>query len=343
MKRSFCLYEYLLWMLILLTVMLLCICMGSVPVSLADTLRVLWQAVTGGDTASAMHRAIILSVRVPRVLCVGLMGAALALGGAAMQGLLRNPLADGSTLGISSGASLGAAVAILTGFSIPGLPLAGTAVMAMLFGLLSLAVLLSLAWVLDHSLSTHTVILIGVIFSMLVSSLLSLLLVFSGDKLRTITFWTMGSAASASYPAAVLLAVVLLAAGSVLISRARQLNAMSVGEEHALHLGVNVRAARLTVMVAVSCLVGVCVSVGGCIGFVGLVTPHILRMLVGPDHRRLLPASLFGGAVFLLLADLLARTVCAPNELPIGAVTSIIGACVFVSVFIRQRKAGDGA
>ena len=339
--------HYRLWLTLLAAalpcVLLLCICLGSVSVPLDETLLVLREALFGGESASAMSRAIVLSVRLPRALCVALMGASLSLCGAAMQGLLRNPLADGSTLGVSSGASLGAALAILTGFSVPGLPLAGTAIGAMVAALISLLILMSLAFALDRSLSTHTVILIGVIFSMLMSSLLSLLITFSGEKLKTITFWTMGSAASASYAGAALLGGVLLICGGVLLMRGRELNAMSVGEDHALHLGVNVRRVKLSVMVAASCLIGVSVAVGDCIGFVGLAVPHILRMPVGPDHRRLMPCCLLGGASFLLLADLVARTVCSPNELPIGVVTSIIGAFVFVGVFIRQRRSGGAS
>ena len=274
------------------------------------------------------------------MLSVAAEGAALALCGAAMQGLLRNPLADGSTLGVASGASLGAAVAIVTGFSLPGLALGGTAMMAILFAMLSLFLLLSLAWALDRSLATETVILLGVIWSMLVSSLLSLLITFSGEKLRTITFWTMGSLSGAGYEEAGLLWAALLLCGGVLISQCRELDMLSMGEIQAIHLGVDARRVRLTVLIAASVLVGVCVSVGGCIGFVGLAVPHILRLVMGPGHRTLLPASVFGGAVFLLLADLLARTAFAPNELPIGVVTSIVGAFVFIGAFARRRKAG---
>ena len=341
-NRRFRWWEYLLCVLVLTGVLLLCICVGSVNVPLTDTLSALRSLLPGG-AGTGRYAAIILSVRLPRVLCVALVGAALSLSGAAMQGLLRNPLADGSTLGVSSGASLGAALAILLGISLPGFPLGGTAVMAMVFAMLSLLLLLSLAWAMDRSLATHTIILIGVIFSMFVSSLLSLLITFSGEKLRTITFWTMGSMASSGYPQVALLLGALVVFGGALLGQTRALNAFALGEDQALHLGVSVRRVKLTVMVSVSCLIGVCVSIGGCIGFVGLATPHILRMLVGPNHARLLPASLFGGAVFLLLCDLLARTAFAPLELPIGVVTSIIGAFVFVGVFFRQRKAGGGA
>ena len=199
---------------------------------------------------------------------------------------------------------------------------------------------MGLAYALDRSLSTNSIILIGVIFSMFASSLISLLIAFSGEKLRTITFWTMGSLAGSNYRHATLLGAVLLICGSWILSRGRELNAFAVGEENARHVGVSVRRVKLEIMIAVSVLIGTCVSIGGTIGFVGLVTPHMTRMLTGPNHKRLLPASLFLGAVFLLLADLTARTVLSPIELPIGVVTSLIGSVVFVVIFYRSRKDG---
>ena len=175
---------------------------------------------------------------------------------------------------------------------------------------------------------------------MFASSLISLLIAFSGEKLRTITFWIMGSLAGSNYRHAALLGVALLTCGGWILSRGRELNAFAVGEENARHVGVSVRRVKLEIMIAVSVLIGTCVSIGGTIGFVGLVTPHMTRMLTGPNHKRLLPASLFLGAVFLLLADLTARTVLSPIELPIGVVTSLIGSVVFVVIFYRSRKDG---
>ena len=338
MKESrFHWYEYGLFAAVAVMVLLLCVCVGSVSIPLSETARVIVRAVLGQEQAAGTASAIVLKVRLPRVLCVALVGASLSLCGAAMQGLLRNPLADGSTLGVSSGASLGAVVAIMLGFTLPG-PLSGTMLLGMVFAFLSMVMLLSMAFALDRTLATGTIILIGVIFSMFVSALLSLLITFAGEKLRTVTFWTMGSMASASYGSALTLLGALIVAGGVLMLSARELNAFALGEEQALHLGVNVRRVKLTVMIAVCALIGVCVAIGGSIGFVGLVTPHMARMIVGPNHRRLLPTSLFGGAVFLMLSDLLARTLLSPVELPVGVVTSLIGAVVFVVIFFRSRK-----
>lgn len=258
-----------------------------------------------------------------------------------MQGLLRNPLADGSTLGVSSGASLGAVLAIVLGMQFPGLPFAGTMVMAMLFAFGSLALILTLAYALDRSLDTGTIILIGVVFSMFVSSLMNLLITFAGEKIKSITFWTLGSLSGSTYVNALTLLLALTVCGGVLLALGGALNAFALGEEQAQHLGVSVRRVKLTVMAAVSVLLGVCVSIGGTIGFVGLVIPHMVRLVLGPDHRRLLPASLLAGAVFLLLADLVGRTLLSPIELPIGVVTSLVGAVAFLVIFYRSRKRGN--
>ena len=236
-ETTFHLREHLLFALLTVLTLILCIGVGSVSVPFRDTAEIIFRAIAGWEQPSGSAVAIILYTRLPRVLCVALVGAMLALGGCAMQGLLRNPLADGSTLGVSSGASLGAALAILSGVSIPFLPFGGTAGAAMLSAFLSLVVLLALAFALDHSLATNTLILLGVVFSMFVSALLSLLITFSGDKLRAITFWTMGNLSSASYQNALTLLATLVLCGGIILTQARALNAMSMGEKYALHVG----------------------------------------------------------------------------------------------------------
>ena len=171
---------------------------------------------------------------------------------------------------------------------------------------------------------------------------LSLLITFSGEKLKTITYWTMGSLNGKGYEHAALLGGFLAVCGGVLLCMGRELNAFAVGEENARHIGVPVRRVKLIIMIAASALIGACVSVGGSIAYVGLIVPHMIRLISGPNHRRLLPRAMFAGAVFLMLADLAARTVLSPLELPVGVVTSMIGAVVFVLIFIRTRKGGKG-
>ena len=337
-------YEYVAYSAVLLAVMLICICVGSVDVALSDTLTVIWNSVWGLSIPDSITTtAIIWSVRLPRVLCVAFTGAALSLSGAVMQGLLKNPLADGSTLGVSSGASLGAVVAIAFGISFKAVPFAGTTIMAVLFAFLSLLIILALAYRLDFSLSTNTIILIGVIYSMFVSSAMSILITFSSSKLHQITFWTMGSLNGSTYLNALVLFAAFAVFGGVLFAHTRELNAFAIGEDNARSVGVNVKRTKLTVLICVSVLIGICVSIGGSIGFVGLVTPHAARFVAGPNHKRLLPASAFAGAIFLMLCDLAARMLFRPLELNIGVVTSFIGAIAFIIVFYRARKAAANA
>ncbi len=341
--ESFRAYEYLLFALAAIAALVVCICLGSVNVPLKDTIEVFRRAIFGLDMPKDLPSSIILTVRLPRVLCVALTGASLALSGAAMQGLLKNPLADGSTLGVSSGASLGAVVAIAFGISFKAVPFAGTTIMAVLFAFLSLLIILALAYRLDFSLSTNTIILIGVIYSMFVSSAMSILITFSSSKLHQITFWTMGSLNGSTYLNALVLFTAFAVFGGALFAHTRELNAFAIGEDNARSVGVNVKRTKLTVLICVSVLIGICVSIGGSIGFVGLVTPHAARFVAGPNHKRLLPASAFAGAIFLMLCDLAARMLFRPLELNIGVVTSFIGAIAFIIVFYRARKAAANA
>ena len=330
---------YVVFVVVLLTTMLLCICIGSVNIPLKNTLTAMWNTLWGLELPAGVSKNIILNVRLPRVINVALVGAALSLCGAAMQGLLRNPLADGSTLGVSSGASLGAVISLAFGVSIPGLEYAGTMIMAMLFAFLSLLLILSLAYVLDRSMSTNSIILIGVIFSMFTSSAMNLIITFADDHARSIAFWTMGSLSGTNYTQSAILLGTLLICGGIILRYARELNAFAVGEDNARHIGVNVKLVKLVILITVSVMIGVCVSISGTISFVGLVMPHMTRMIVGPNHKRLLASSMFSGAIFLLLADLVARTLLSPIELSIGVVTSLVGAVAFIIIFYRTRKA----
>ncbi len=338
-KTGFSPAGYLLMAAAELAVFFLCLCLGSVTLPLRDILRTLADLLGGRQAdASLLAGRILPDVRLPHILCAALSGAALAVSGCSMQGLLRNPLADGSTLGVSQGAALGAVISIAFGLTFPGLPFSGIMICAILAAFLSLVIILGAAWRLDASFSTNSIILIGIVFSMLGSALTSLVVTFAGDRLRTITFWNMGSLQGTSWLNAAVLLGALVLAGTPLLFSAEELNAFSVGEDNARSVGIDVRKIRLRVLICVSVLIGVCVSIGGSISFVGLVTPHMLRRFTGPDHHRLLPASLAGGSVFLMLADLAARTVLRPRELPIGVVTSVVGCLLFFAIIRKMRR-----
>lgn len=344
MKRldTFKLRHFLGFLLILLIGMLISLVIGSVSIPIKEVFNIILSKIQEklslGEVISSPHASIILAVRLPRVINASLVGASLAISGAAMQGLLRNPLAEGGTLGVSSGAGLGAVLSIALGISIPGFPFGATVIMAMAFAFLSILIILTLSYKLDFNLSTNTIILLGVIFSMFVSSIQSFIIVFSSNKLESIMSWSMGSLSGSSYSGGLIILIVLLIAGINIYSKSRELDAFAISEENAAHIGVDVRKIKLSIMVSVSALIGVSVAFSGTIGFVGLIIPHIMRRIVGPSHRKLIIATGFGGGIFLLIADLIARTVMAPLELPIGIITSFVGSILFINIYYSLRK-----
>lgn len=344
MKRldTFKLRHFLGFLLILLIGMLISLVIGSVSIPIKEVFNIIiskiQEKLSLGEVISSPHASIILAVRLPRVINASLVGASLAISGAAMQGLLRNPLAEGGTLGVSSGAGLGAVLSIALGISIPGFPFGATVIMAMAFAFLSILIILTLSYKLDFNLSTNTIILLGVIFSMFVSSIQSFIIVFSSNRLESIMSWSMGSLSGSSYSGGLIILIVLLIAGINIYSKSRELDAFAISEENAAHIGVDVRKIKLSIMVSVSALIGVSVAFSGTIGFVGLIIPHIMRRIVGPSHRKLIIVTGFGGGIFLLIADLIARTVMAPLELPIGIITSFVGSILFINIYYSLRK-----
>ncbi len=330
--------------LLFFVVFFLSILIGSIGFSLNETIRLTLNYFFGlGDTSDIPDSVItiILSVRLPRVILSALVGASLSLAGAAMQGLLKNPLADGSTLGITSGGALGAVLSIVLGINIPFFPQAGLAVMSILSSFLSLLFILTLTYKIDLNLSNQTIILTGVIFSMLAGSITSLLVALSGSNLRQVVFWSMGSFSGKGWSHVALILPFFIIGAIPLISLSRELNAFSLGEEQAGFIGVSTKKVKFAILILVSILVGISVAVGGTIGFVGLVIPHITRFITGPDHKKLLPFSVVFGASFLMGTDLLSRTVLSPAEIPIGVVTSLVGGILFIYIFytgINSRR-----
>ncbi|NLD17275.1 MAG: iron ABC transporter permease [Tissierellia bacterium] len=330
-------HHYIIFGIVLLITMLICLGVGSVSIPVGEIFEILLSKIKGEEIVSAFS-SIILAVRLPRVITTTLVGASLALSGAAMQGLLRNPLAEGGTLGVTSGAALGAVIAIAYNIRIPIIPFGGTVVMAILFAFISIIIILSLSYKLDFNLTTNTIILLGVIYSMFASSIRSFIIVFASNKLESITSWSMGSLAGSTYMGALIIFIVLLIFGTIIISKSRELDAFAISEENAAHIGVDVRKVKLSIMVCVSAIIGVSVAFSGSIGFVGLIIPHIMRRLVGPSHNKLLIVTAIGGSIFLLFADLIARTVLSPIELPIGVITSFVGSILFVYIYYSMRK-----
>jgi iron complex transport system permease protein len=281
---------------------------------------------------------IIWNIRLPRVLLALCVGASLSLAGAAFQGLLRNPLADPYTIGVSSGAALGAVFVIFFQFTIIGLGSFTLPVVAIISGFITLGIVFGLVRLSSRSLAIETIILAGIIIGAFIGAITSLLISLGDrDAMTQIMYWLYGSVGMRGWSHVQLVIPFIIVGTIILLMHYRELNALALGEEAADHIGVNVKRGKIMVLLGASLLTGAAVAVSGSIGFVGLVIPHLVRLLTGPNHRHLLPLSMLFGGSFLILADLLARTIIAPKELPIGVITALIGAPVFAFLLIRER------
>nr|WP_288257523.1 iron chelate uptake ABC transporter family permease subunit [uncultured Pseudomonas sp.] len=326
-------------------VLWLSLALGPVSLPLGDTLRAALRLLGLPLTADAslQQAELILSqIRMPRTLLGLAVGMVLALCGVAMQGLFRNPLADPGLVGVSSGAALGAAVAIVGGAAFGGLPEAFAPYLlsacAFVGGLLVTALVYRLGRR-DGQTNVATMLLAGIALTALAGAAIGLFTYLADDAtLRTLTFWNLGSLNGASYARLWPLLLATLAVALWLPRRARALNALLLGESEARHLGFDVERLKRELVFCTALGVGAAVAAAGLIGFIGLVVPHLMRLLVGPDHRLLLPASALAGASLLLLADLVARLALAPAELPIGIVTALIGAPFFLYLLVRGRS-----
>jgi iron complex transport system permease protein len=322
-------FAYVASFFVLIAAVLVGVTVGSVSIPV----QVLWNP----DLDEAASN-ILWNIRMPRVVLAGLVGASLAIAGAAFQGLLKNPLADPYTLGVSSGASVGAVVTLFFGISVPVLGLFTLPVFSMLGAFLTMVTVMSFAKLIDRAMKMETIILTGIIFSSFLGSVISLMISLSGEELRQIIGWLLGSVSMRGWPY-VTMALPFMTIGFLLLwLNRRELNALVFGEERAKHLGVNVKRRKMMILTGGSILTGAAVAVSGTIGFVGLVVPHMTRMLWGSDHRHVLPLSFINGASLLIICDLVSRTIISPSELPIGVITAFIGAPVFAFIFWKQRR-----
>lgn len=274
----------------------------------------------------------------PRVVLAGLVGASLAIAGAALQGLLKNPLADPYTLGISSGASVGAVATIFFGLSIPVIGRFTLPLFSMVGAIITIFIVVMFVKMVDQTMKMETFILTGIIFSSFLSACISLMITLTGEQLREIIGWLLGSVANRGWSYVTMILPFVVVGALILFYFRRELNALVFGEQKAQHLGVNVKRSKYMILIAASILAGAAVAVSGTIGFVGLVVPHIVRLLFGSDHRYVLPLAFLNGATLLIICDVVSRTIIAPIELPIGVITSFIGAPVFAYIFFKQRK-----
>ncbi|MBD8600875.1 FecCD family ABC transporter permease [Pseudomonas sp. CFBP 8772] len=318
--------------------------LGPVSLPMMDTLRAVLHLMGMPLAEDNLQQAelIVGQIRLPRTLLGLAVGAVLALSGVAMQALFRNPLADPGLVGVSSGAALGAAVAIVAGASLGGLPEPFQpyllSVCAFAGGLGVTAIVHQLGRR-DGRTSVSTMLLAGVAMTALAGSVIGLLTYMADDaSLRTLTFWNLGTLNGASYARLWPLLLVCAAVILWLPRRAKALNALLLGESEARHLGIEVERLKRELILCIALGVGAAVAAAGLIGFIGLIVPHLVRLLTGPDHRVVLPASALAGATLLLFADIFARLVMAPAELPIGIVTVFLGAPFFLFLLVRGRR-----
>ncbi|CCQ97813.1 Uncharacterized ABC transporter permease protein YvrB [[Clostridium] ultunense Esp] len=323
MKKS--IYFTIAILLFFLTV-IISISAGAVKIPLQEIINVF----TGnGDETS---RTIIFNLRLPRVIGAAVVGMGLSVVGAFFQGLLRNPMADPYVLGISSGAALGATIAIILGLG--------------LFSLSFLAFISSLAVVvfvyaiskIGSKVSMTTMLLAGIAISAFISAIISLLMLLNHDEFTRIVFWTMGGFSLTNWNSIAFSAPIIIIGSFVMYVFSRDLNAILTGEEVAEHLGVNTEFIKKIILVLGSLVTATAVSVGGIIGFVGLIVPHVSRLIVGPDNRILVPFSALSGAIFLTLADTLARVILRPTEVPIGIITATFGGPFFLYLLIKNKQ-----
>jgi iron complex transport system permease protein len=278
---------------------------------------------------------IILEIRLPRVVLAGLVGAALATAGATYQGLFRNPLADPYLIGVAQGAALGAVVGFLLPWSVAGFGL--IPLLAFSGAVVSTAIVYSLARV-GKTLPATTLILAGVALGALLAAIVSYLIITSGDVMHGIMFWLMGSFSLSQWSEVKFVLPYVVVGVGVLLLYARSLNVMQLGEEQAQQLGISVEKLKLILLTAATLITAAAVSFVGIIGFVGILIPHGVRLIWGPDYRFLLPLSVLVGAIFLILADIVARTILVPSEVPIGVITAFCGAPFFLYLLRRRTK-----
>lgn len=320
---------------------------GSEPIALTDSLRLMMNKIpligTLIDVSDIDYKVsnIINVVRIPRVLGATLIGMALAGSGVVFQGVLRNPLAEPYVLGISSGAALGATATIVSGISFTVLGLTSISIGAFIGALATMFLVYNIARV-GLKTSITTLLLSGIAVSFLLQSLVSLMISLNRDQVEKIIFWTMGSLSSIKMSHIQVVYIPIIISLLIFLFFSRDLNVMLMGEESATSMGIDVVVLRKILLISASVATAFSVSISGIIGFVGLIIPHAMRLIVGPNHKYLTPAALLSGGIFLIISDTIARTIIAPGQLPIGVITAIIGAPYFIFLLYRNTNISRG-
>lgn len=334
--------------ILLLLSVVLSISLGSANLPLSQTWQILIYQIPGlklliDPQWAAASEQIIMKVRLPRIVLAMLVGACLSIAGTAFQGVLRNPLADPFTLGVASGASVGAAFIILTGLQFVLLGQWTIPLISFATAMLSLVAVLKLASA-QGKLQVETVILAGVVVQAFLGAAVSFMVAISQDSLNDIVFWMMGSLRMRGWSFSLTVLPYFIIGTMVLLVYGRTLNLFALGERRASHLGVQVERTKWIVLIVATFISAAAVSVSGVIGFVGLIIPHLIRLLVGSDYRLILPLSIIYGALYVLWADTIARLVISPLEIPLGVVTAFLGAPFFAYLLNKHKKTqGDAS
>ncbi len=314
--------------------------LGSVGVGFQDTISIIVGKILNKpiNNIDDKYVAIIWKIRFPRVILSAIVGAGLAAGGTAIQSVLKNPLASPYTLGVSSGASFGVALSIFFKVTIPILGAFTLPFIGFVFAFATIFFVLLLTNRFDKNFANNTIVLIGMITSLFINAILTLLIYFSGDDAKQIIYWQMGSLSSKNWNHVVIILPFFIIGVIGLFFLNRELDALSFGENSAKSLGVDVKKVKLYLILFASIITGSLVSITGTIGFIDMVSPHIARKLVGSRHVYVLPTAMIIGAIFLVMADLVSRTIVSPSELPVGSITALIGAPFFAYIYLIRKK-----
>jgi iron complex transport system permease protein len=315
--------------------LLLAVGVGSVQVAPLEVLQALWHGASGERLSAS--ETIVWQIRLPRVLLAALVGASLALAGVAYQGLFRNPLADPYLLGVASGAGFGVALVLAFAASVPLLATFGVPLAAFAFGLVTVTLVLLLARQ-GNAVPLVSLILAGVVVGSSLTAATSFIMLGAREQASGILAWLLGSFSLSSWSKVIAVFPLILLAGVAIWFSSRALNLMQLGEEQAQQLGLPVEAFKYGLIAVATLVTAAAVSVAGIIGFVGLMVPHAVRLAVGPDHRTLVPLAALWGMLFMVMADLVARTVIAPAELPVGVITALVGGPFFLYLLRRQQR-----
>ncbi|MTI68919.1 MAG: iron ABC transporter permease [Firmicutes bacterium] len=324
----------------LFSLILISTTLGTVKIPIKNVLKIILYKLSIDIDISNIKASdifIVTNIRLPRIILASLVGAILSLVGTSYQAIFKNPMADPYVMGASSGAAFGATLAISLGIGSGLLGFGVTNLFAFIGAMITTVIVYNLAKV-GSKISTTSILLAGIVMTAFLSSIISLMMIFNHEELGKIVTWTMGSFNGANWNQIILITIPVLIGLIVILSFSKEMNAFVLGEENAQSLGVNIELMKKTILVISSFLAACAVSVSGIIGFVGLIVPHLFRLIFGSNHKILLPVSVLGGAIFLLICDTLARTILDGIEIPVGIITSIFGGPFFLYLLKRSKK-----